>query len=242
MTSSPAINSLCPWSGDTVSDDSLAGYRGRIVGFCNPGCRDKFARATSIFDQLIEASPSSMRTGFVRLAAYNQWFNQALYNAAERLSEFDYRKDAGAFFNSVHGTLNHIMVWDVTWLKRFRTHTIKYPSLDRIETYTTPTSHDEILFDEHQQLRQARIDIDQIIKDFVTETREADYETVFSYTISTGETFNKNFGGMVQHLFNHQTHHRGQVTVLMSQMGIDPGVTDLLARLPEEEHNGSNTL
>ena len=48
------VNDVCPWSGKPVSGDSLTQYRGKIVGFCNPGCRDKFDAATRAFDQKIE--------------------------------------------------------------------------------------------------------------------------------------------------------------------------------------------
>ncbi|HEX6218474.1 MAG TPA: glutathione S-transferase [Sphingomicrobium sp.] len=48
------VNSHCPWSGDAVSADSLTLYRGQVVGFCNPGCRDKFEKATSMFDTALQ--------------------------------------------------------------------------------------------------------------------------------------------------------------------------------------------
>jgi hypothetical protein len=49
-----AVNSLCPWSGDPIAEDALTVYRGQVVGFCNTGCRDKFAAATSAFDRAID--------------------------------------------------------------------------------------------------------------------------------------------------------------------------------------------
>ena len=48
------VNDVCPWSGKPVSADSLTTYRGKVVGFCNPGCRDKFDAAARSFDQAIE--------------------------------------------------------------------------------------------------------------------------------------------------------------------------------------------
>ncbi|MEM0911364.1 MAG: glutathione S-transferase [Pseudomonadota bacterium] len=55
-----AINEVCPWSGNPVSDDSLTNYNGHVVGFCNPGCRDKFERAIAHFDKSIEENQSSL--------------------------------------------------------------------------------------------------------------------------------------------------------------------------------------
>jgi len=49
-----AVNSLCPWSGDPITEEALTLYRGQVVGFCNIGCRDKFAAATSAFDRAID--------------------------------------------------------------------------------------------------------------------------------------------------------------------------------------------
>jgi YHS domain-containing protein len=50
------VNDVCPWSGDPVSADSLTLYKGKVVGFCNPGCRDKFERATKAFDAAMQGS------------------------------------------------------------------------------------------------------------------------------------------------------------------------------------------
>lgn len=232
---SKAANTHCPWSGDPISDDALTTYRGRTVGFCNTGCRDKFDQATTIFDQDVAQAPGDMKSGLRRLAHYNKWFNENLLSASAQLSDEAYRRDVGAFFTSVHGTLNHIMVWDVTWLQRFKKHYITYEALEAIMAFPSPTSHDQIMFETFSALKTARCEIDNILAAFIEETSETDFDATFSYTISTGETFRKNFGGMIQHLFNHQTHHRGQVTAFLYQLGIDPGVTDLLAKLPEEK-------
>ena len=56
---------------------------------------------------------------YVLFAGYNVWANERLYNAAEKLSDQEYRADRGVFFKSIHGTLNHLLVADRIWMKRF---------------------------------------------------------------------------------------------------------------------------
>jgi len=229
------VNSHCPWSGDTVQADSLTSYKGHTVGFCNPGCRDKFDKATNYFDAAIydKGDESAFNANLIRLAVYNRTFNRQLFETVRSIPESLYRKDLGAFFGSIHGTLNHILVWDITWLQRFALHGDGFDSLATVLNWAQPTAHDEIVCDDLQSLWSKRIEMDAIIEAFVQETSEPDYASTFRYVISTGEEFHRNFGGMLQHLFNHQTHHRGQVTTLLTQNGYDAGVTDLLATLPE---------
>ncbi len=203
------------------------------MGFCNPGCRDKFDKATRLFDSTMPAL-SGQKAAFYRLAEYNEWINSSLFEKAKSLSPDELNRDLGAFFGSVLGTLNHLMVWDVTWLQRFSKHTIPFDSLNPILAYPSPTSHRDILYADLDELRIARKDIDGVLSKFIAETTNAQYLQSFSYSVASGQRFHKNFGGMIQHLFNHQTHHRGQITALLHQLGVDPGVTDLLAMLPDE--------
>ena len=60
-----------------------------------------------------------MKTRYTMFAAYNAWANERLYDAAAQLSDADYRADRGAFFKSVHGTLNHLLIGDRIWMRRF---------------------------------------------------------------------------------------------------------------------------
>lgn len=230
-----AVNVKCPWSGDPVQPDSFTVYKGHTVGFCNPGCRDKFDQATSMFDDALVqcGDQGAFKTGLMRLAAYNSQFNRQLFETVGKLPDALYRKDLGAFFGSVHGTLNHILVWDITWLQRFALHRDGFVSLAPVLDWASPTTHDQIICDTFDLLTARRTQMDAIIEVFIQETCESDYASTFRYKISTGQAFYRNFAGTLQHLFNHQTHHRGQVTALLIQNGFDPGVTDLLATLPD---------
>ena len=148
-----------------------------------------------------------MKPHFAMLAAYNAWCNERIYAAAAQLSDADYRADRGAFFKSVHGTLNHILVADLIWLKRFG---VRADAPDRL---------DAILHDTLADLRAARIEEDSRIEDWVAGLSEADLAAPISYrTMVNPAPISQALGSALMHLFNHQTHHRGQVHALMTAM------------------------
>ncbi|MEM1262467.1 MAG: DinB family protein [Pseudomonadota bacterium] len=231
MNTTDAINDSCPWSGEPVSADSLIEYRGQTVGFCNPGCRDKFANATRYFDALIE--PVAAQNPWQTLATYNRWYNQRLFDALAEVPSDIIWRDAGAFFGSVGATLNHIMVWDLTWLGRIQNDCPPLRSTAVLGDYPTPTSHTDILHDNLPSLAAARRSLDEVLIAFVDEVTPQQVNRVITYKTQDGTAHRKVLGGLLQHLFNHQTHHRGQVTALLHQQGVDYGVTDLLATLPD---------
>ncbi len=229
-----AINDACPWSGDRVSADAVTVYNGQIVGFCNPGCRDKFDAATSHFDACAPGV-SLMQAGFQRLAYYNAWFNARLYAAAATLPKAELTRDRGAVFGSILGTLNHIMVWDITWMQRIARDAEHLAALAPFTALAAPVAHDQILHADLDDLLAARSQIDGWICAFVDETRDTDYAGVLRYQTQNGDVYARSFAGVLQHVFNHQTHHRGQVTALLSQAGVDAGVTDLLMTLTDAD-------
>jgi uncharacterized damage-inducible protein DinB len=91
-----------------------------------------------------------------------------------------------------------------------------------------------ILHPEFKNLEYERIKMDEVIREFTHELTDEALASSLSYCNTKGEPFSKNFGHLIQHFFNHQTHHRGQVSTLLSQAGIDVGVTDLLVGIPNE--------
>lgn len=154
---------------------------------------------------------------FLMLAAYNAWANTRLYEAAARLSDAQYRADRGAFFRSVHGTLNHLLVTDRIWMQRF---TGEGEAPDRLDT---------ILFEDLAPLRQARIAEDARIVAWVDGLSEAALAGTITYRrVTTPDVFTQPLAPALAHLFNHQTHHRGQThTLLTGLVGEAPSI-DLL--------------
>ncbi|MGZ5050202.1 MAG: DinB family protein [Methylobacter sp.] len=170
----------------------------------------------------------------VLLASYNAWMNSKLYEAAATLAPNEIAADRKAFFGSILGSLNHIVVGDTIWLKRFATHPSNHAALEPIRRDPAPQALDQVLFDNLPALWKHRQQLDQTINTWATSLTEADLEYSLSYKNMKGMPANKRFSSLVLHFFNHQTHHRGQATTLLSQAGLDVGATDLLALIPDE--------
>jgi uncharacterized damage-inducible protein DinB len=156
-----------------------------------------------------------LKAHFDQLAAYNRWANRRLYEDAASLPDDVRKRPAGLFFGSVHGTLNHLLVADRIWMRRF---TGNGPLPERLN---------QTLYENFAELRAARAQEDERIFDFVTVSDE--YDRVIEYQNSTGRTFRQALGAALAHFFNHQTHHRGQVHAGLTIAGIrEPASLDLL--------------
>lgn len=153
---------------------------------------------------------------FQRLARYNRWANGRLYDACEAIDDRDYRKDRGAFFGSLHGTLNHILVADRLWLSRITGAKAEIHSLD------------QILFDTLPALRTARAAEDARIVDLIDGLGDDGLDGFLHYKTMAGAPQQTRRDMVWAHIFNHQTHHRGQAHSLLSQAGGDPPELDLI--------------
>jgi uncharacterized damage-inducible protein DinB len=164
------------------------------------------------------------------LARYNRWFNQRLYDACERLPEEERRRDRGAFFGSINGTLNHLVWGDRLWLQRFASQGVEFPALDAALLALPPGArHETILYPAWVDLRGQRERLDMAIEAWVHDMAPGFLLQTMRYANSKGVQREHPAWQAMTHFFNHQTHHRGQVTTLLAQSGIDPGVTDLIA-------------
>ena len=176
----------------------------------------------------------SLLSNLQLMSQYNQWMNQKVYRVAEDLGDEIIKQDRGAFFGSLLGTLNHIYVADVIWLRRFARHPKQYQSLQQLPTLTDYKSLNQTVADDLKTLEALRQELDTIVIDWCQEIAPEDLEDNLEYTDTKGNPYSKNFGQLIHNLFNHQTHHRGQASTLISQQGMDLGVTDWLAILPEQ--------
>ena len=149
------------------------------------------------------------------------------------LSDTELNEDKGAFFKSVLVTLNHIMIGDILWMKRFVNFPSNLSSLMPINDIKKPASLDQLLYSDLSSFQQERARIDEIIIDWCHELSNSDLDSPLVYTNYKGEKHKKRLGDLVLHVFLHQIHHRGQVTTLLSQEGIDYGETDLPEIVPE---------
>jgi uncharacterized damage-inducible protein DinB len=156
-----------------------------------------------------------LKAHFDQLAAYNRWANRRVYSDAATLPDEVRKHGAGLFFGSLHGTLNHMLVADYIWMRRF---TGDGPQPERLN---------QILHDDFTELRAAREAEDDRIFAFVTGLQ--DYDAVLEYQNSNGKTFQQVLAPALTHFFNHQAHHRGQLHAGLTIAGIrEPTSLDLL--------------
>jgi uncharacterized damage-inducible protein DinB len=149
-----------------------------------------------------------MTERYKMFAGYNAWANERLYDAASKLSDADYRADRGAFFKSVHGTLNHLLVADRIWMQRFT------------GTGDAPKQLNAVLFDRFKPLREARRAEDARISTFCAGLTEERLTSDFTYrTMVNATTIVQPLAPALDHFFNHQTHHRGQAHALLTAIG-----------------------
>jgi uncharacterized damage-inducible protein DinB len=173
-------------------------------------------------------------TGYVRtMAEYNAWMNAKVYEAAGKLPPAELAQNRGAFFGSILGTLNHLVVADTIWLKRFAAHPARFAALEPVRALALPERLDTMLFTDLAAMTVHRVWLDDVIGTFAGALTEADLASTLHYANTKGMPFTRQLSGVLMHFFNHQTHHRGQVSTLLTQAGVDIGVTDLLALLPD---------
>jgi uncharacterized damage-inducible protein DinB len=165
-----------------------------------------------------------MKTHFVTMAKYNAWANARLFRMAGALQDELYRRDVGTYFKSLHGTLNHLLTADRIWLRR----------LTGVGDH--PDKLNAILFDELSPLHAARLEADGRILDFVQGLGEPDFEQMWDYRTLNGVPLRQRRREILAHLFNHQTHHRGQAHAILTVLGVsEPDPLDLLIMQREQE-------
>lgn len=154
---------------------------------------------------------------FIDFADYDVWANRRLYDAVEALPDAALRQTRpSAFFGSLLGVLNHLLVADRIWM-------------DRLEHLPPQGLRlDAILHEELEALRAARQGEDERIRRFVTGLGEADLDRTVAYKTSSGTPQSDQLSCLLAHLFNHHTHHRGQAHALLSDAGVEPPPLDYL--------------
>ena len=158
-----------------------------------------------------------LKAHFDQLAAYNRWANERLYEEAAKLTDEARTRPIGLFFGSLLGTLNHLLVTDYIWLRRM---TGDGPQPERLN---------QILYEDFAALRVAREAENTRIVNFVTGLQPDDYDRLLEYRNSTAKLFQQRLGPALTHLFNHQTHHRGQAHAALTILGVrEPASLDLL--------------
>ena len=160
---------------------------------------------------------------FATLARYNVWATRALFEQVDSLPEADYRRDAGLFFKSVHGTLNHLLVAEqAVWFPRFAHGGSNRVALDtELET-------------ERARLRDRLVDGAQRWAPLIASMPAERFAGTLEYTTTRGVPQSLPFAATLAHVFNHGTHHRGQITAAITAMGHACPELDLVRMLQSE--------
>jgi uncharacterized damage-inducible protein DinB len=164
-----------------------------------------------------------MREHFRAFARYNRWANARLSAAVGTLGEEEYRADRGAFFRSLHGTLNHLLLGDRLWLARITGE--RDPSL--------PSRLDAILHEDRDALAAARAREDERIVAVVDGLDEGRLAAPLRYRTVQGVEHEQPLAEVLAHVFNHQTHHRGQAHAVLTGLGREAPPLDLINYLRE---------
>jgi uncharacterized damage-inducible protein DinB len=149
------------------------------------------------------------------MARYNVWAHRRLLAAAEPLSDAAYRASTGLFFGSVHGSLNHLLVSERIWHSRLTGQASGVTALD------------QIIEEDRQRLASALIGFAEGWLDWIDAEDDAALAGDFHYSNLKGQPFCLPRASVPLHVFNHATHHRGQISTALSQAGLEAPVMDL---------------
>jgi len=159
------------------------------------------------------------------LAKYNAHANTEMNACIRQLSPANWEKEYAGFFKSVKSVCNHVYLADFAWLKRFSTlRDFSYardPLFGKDITWTIPA------FDTIAEYIEKRVELDALIGTFSKELTPADFEKILSYKNIKGEPQERNVGGLVLHMFNHQTHHRGMISLYLEFAGVPNDFSNL---------------
>jgi len=154
---------------------------------------------------------------FETYARYNHWMNENLFEICASMNDEERKRDLGTPFRSIHGTFNHLLLVDRLWLGRFQ-H----------QEFRITTLADE-LYSDFEELHRERNITDDAIDAWLATLHESDLASAFTFhSRSRNQDNTFLLASVMLHFFNHQTHHRGQITAMIETLGYDCGVTDLL--------------
>jgi uncharacterized damage-inducible protein DinB len=159
--------------------------------------------------------PAGLLSHFQMLASYNRLANERLYAVCAQLPDAEYRKERSGSFSSIHRTLNHILLGDRIWMARFEGCGFETPPLD------------SVLYEDFPALDEARRKEDARIESFLAGAGDEFFERSIEYRNSAGRVCNDPVRLLLAHMFNHQTHHRGQVHVMLSDVPVQPPSLDM---------------
>jgi uncharacterized damage-inducible protein DinB len=174
-----------------------------------------------------DAGAAALRAYFVSLARYDSWATARLHEHIDRLSEADYRRDAGLFFKSVHGTCNHLLVAGRLWFPRVA------------EGVSNRMALDDELESDRAALRSGLLEAAARWQPLIESLADARFAGTLDYTTTRGIAQSLPFAPTLGHVFNHGTHHRGQITAAITAMGYPCPEIDMVWMLQAQGAEGT---
>ena len=170
-----------------------------------------------------------IKQSFLNLARYNERVNREMYEVLSVLTGRARKQEAGSWFGSIHGILNHLIICDLNWLKRYRALSPESPVLTDPRLDPPNLSWDHDLHDNFAGLREDRTIVDERICAWFEEFPASRYDAVFKYQDSAENDRRASAGAAFEFLFLHHTHHRGQISQILDRMGIANNFADNVA-------------
>ncbi len=170
----------------------------------------------------------AMRAYFGTLARYNVWSTRRLFESVDALSDADYRRDAGLFFKSVHGTCNHLLLAE---------HRVWFPRFDA--GVSNSVALDAEVESDRVALRDRLIDAAGRWAPLIESFDDTRFAGTLDYTTTKGIAQSLPFAPTLGHVFNHATHHRGQITAAITAMGYPCPEIDLVWMLQHDSRRAT---
>jgi uncharacterized damage-inducible protein DinB len=174
-----------------------------------------------------------LKHAFQQRARYNQRANRELYAVLANLTDRARKRDHGSWFRSIHGILNHVIICDINWLKRFRALAPDSPVLadPRLDPPNLSWQHD--LHEDFAELRETRKVVDEQICAWFAAFPASRCSARFAYHDSAGALRQATAGDAFDFLFTHQIHHRGQISQILDRSGLPNNLADNVAYLED---------
>lgn len=169
----------------------------------------------------------SLVNNFKMMAKYNERINRQLIECCQSLSDDDLVKPTHSFFPNIMAYWHHILFGDLILLGRLASNQISSLSNSDFSDLPSPSTPRDNYGDNFADIIVLRTKVDQLINNYCSSLTDNDCESRISYQTTEGENITKKVADVTQHMFNHQSHHRGQLTCILSQFDIDYGCMDL---------------
>jgi uncharacterized damage-inducible protein DinB len=168
------------------------------------------------------------RSHFSYLSRYNRAANEALVGLLDKLPPAELEAARGSYFGSIRGILDHLIMCDINWLRRFRELFPRLEPLNRPRL--SPSGHSWMVFEfpDYAEFRAERAKVDAILADFVEAADTSRFGEVLAYSDSHGTARRYIFREALDHVFNHQTHHRGQLSQILDELGVEHDYSNLI--------------